>query len=117
MIFLNILENVFGYLLKIVEPKKKVKQSISKAEKYNIIKCHIPGVTPDPTDEEIEKYYKMYVVRFEEDAEHEWDTEEVITLEEYSEKAKDKDYGGWRFLFSSVSHCMIGCFDGPSIFM
>jgi len=45
----------------------------------------------------------MYVVRFEEDAEHEWDTEEVITLEEYSEKAKDKDYGGWRFLFSSVS--------------
>lgn len=138
MIFLNILENLVGFAEKFVRDfgegwrlGKAYKEEAAKGEidKLKMIESPIPSWTMEvdvgtsdkpPTDEDIEKYYARYVNRFKADAEHEWDTEEKMTLEEYSEKAKDKNYGGgWRFLFLSASHCMIGSpfGDGPLIFM
>ena len=136
MLLLNILENVVTYLQKLVEPKRKGKEE-EMLERFqepptcgsilltNLcpVLASIIEVSKDepPTDEDIEKYYKRYVAKFEEDKEDNWCTEEMMTLEEYSEKAKEAEkYGnGWMYLFSTTSHCMIGSpfGDGPIMFM
>lgn len=118
---ISIIENKpIQHVLKEVKDMS-IQQVLEKAEMSPDLKKFEVGKKEPPTDEDIEKYYKRYVAKFEADAAYEWDTEEMMTLEEYFVKAKDKDSPskGWYFLFSSTSHCMIGSpfGDGPLIFM
>ena len=53
-----------------------------------------------PSDEDIDKYYRMYCKKFELDTEDEWTTAELLTFEEFEKDAKDK---GYRFLISMTS--------------
>lgn len=54
-----------------------------------------------PSDEDIDKYYRMYLKKFELDTEDEWTTAEPIPFEEFEKDAKKDD--GWRFLIRMTS--------------
>ena len=51
-----------------------------------------------PTNEDIDKYYRMYLVKFEEDNKDQWNTAEPIPFEKFKERAKD-----YRYLISMTS--------------
>lgn len=54
----------------------------------------------EPTEEEIVKYYKRYLMKKKDDDKSEWTTEKPYTYEEYREMAKKE---GKHFLFGSVA--------------
>jgi hypothetical protein len=69
-----------------------------------------------PSDEDIEKYYKMYCKKFEIDNKDQWTTREPMSFEKFEKEAKtlpeDTDLGdgmklhkreGWEFLIAQTS--------------
>jgi hypothetical protein len=62
-----------------------------------------------PSDEDIDKYYKMYLVKFELDNKNQWNTEKPMSFDHWEKCAKndfeEEQFGrvGWQFMIAKTS--------------
>lgn len=104
----------FVFIYIVVKHKREVKQVnkvidrmkkslLKSAEETDLMRS---GKTP--TNEDIDKYYKMYLIKFEEDNKDRWNTEEPMPFDHWEKCARDDfdfDFGkvGWKFMISMTS--------------
>jgi len=72
----------------------RMKKSLMKSAEETVLMRS--GKTP--TNEDIDKYYKMYLIKFQEDNKDQWNTAEPMPFEKFKAEAKD-----WRYLISMTS--------------
>ena len=73
----------------------------------------IVDTSKEPTEDDIKKYYQMYVRKFDRDSLSEWTTKSAITYKKFEEYVKYyiKDfniYAGWQYMMSMKSDVTIG---------
>lgn len=103
-----------GYLLDMRKAKKFHKvwtDSIKKSLEDSVKQTRLMNSKEIPSDEDIDKYFKMYLVKFDMDNDDIWTTSNPMSLEQFYKEAKSlpkeegllPHYGGWKFLISMTS--------------
>ena len=108
----------FFQMIRILLRKRKLEEMLSKdvfknVDLYKVMnpalsKTELENMEADwlPTDDEILKYYKMYVKKFQLDRENKWSVEEPMLFEEWEKRAKAT--GGYRYMIGHTVDAFIG---------
>ena len=92
------------------QKRKKMMNDFQKYIKEAATETALINSSEEPTDSDIELYYKMYLKKWELDHANEWTTDNLqpINFETWKQKAKDINSGGYRFIISKTMDYFIG---------
>lgn len=102
---------IFGKYLLDMRRSRKFMKHIENSILESARQTRLMNSNEIPSDEDIDKYYRMYLKKFGLDNDDIWTTNDPMSFEQFYKEAKSEPkqegllphYGGWKFLISMTS--------------